>query len=137
MLVTCYFSSPFFSKESFHEHLIKHHKGIDTKGVDCFEKIDFYSRSIGMMIGWLHEAIKDSVLGDVWNLVVCYQKIVICMEDVGTMRSLGIIYLSQSGFRNDNAYNRFVQVNSSSFFFFSSSFPTFMWGRCVLRDAFI
>ena len=67
-----------------------------------------------MMIGWLHEAIKDSVLGDVWNLVVCYQKIVICMEDVGTMRSLGIIYLSQSGFRNDNAYNRFVQVNSSS-----------------------
>lgn len=77
---------------------------------DCYEEVEFYSRSIGMMIGWLYDAIKASVLGEVWNTVICYQKIVMCTEDVGTLRSLGIIYLSQGGFRNNKAFDRFMEV---------------------------
>jgi len=97
--------------------------------IDCYEEIAFYSRSIGMMIDWLHDAIKASVLGDVWNIVVSYQKIVICTEDATTMRSLGIVYFSQGSFNSSAAYNRFMEVRARSL-----ASPTVFW-PCQLRKS--
>ncbi|KAK2181254.1 hypothetical protein NP493_404g00007 [Ridgeia piscesae] len=105
------FAEEFANREMFRQHLILHHKVLDLPDQNAYMEIQFYSRSINMMMTWLYDAIKKSNLGKTWTTIVSYLEIVGCTEYAGQMRSLGIIYFSPKGFSDHRAYGHFNKVS--------------------------
>ena len=85
---------------------------LDLPDQNAYMEIQFYSRSINMMMTWLYDAIKKSNLGKTWTTIVSYLEIVGCTEYAGQMRSLGIIYFSPQGFSDHRAYGHFNKVST-------------------------
>ncbi|KAK2188472.1 hypothetical protein NP493_131g02009 [Ridgeia piscesae] len=93
------------TKEAFHRYIVKHRvKNIKKNTKD---EVLFYASIIKVFIHWLHKAIKDVQVGEIWQELVAYQNIVNAQEHARIIRGFGFGYFAYGSFGDRETYDMF------------------------------
>lgn len=97
----------FSSKEQFQNYLNEHRRMLNPNVLSIQDEIDFYSKSIDVIITWLYNTITESKFSLIWKLLVAYQKLSSAKENLGVERALGTMFYARGGFETQEYYENY------------------------------
>lgn len=97
----------FTSKEEFQNYLNEHRRRLSPNVGSIQDEIDFYSKSIDVIILWLYNTITESKFSFVWKLLVAYQKLSSAKENLGVERALGTMFYARGGFETQEYFENY------------------------------